>query len=288
MAKQALLWFSKAPFKFISWQVEQSSWNLRMQAAWAMLGLRKPSRAWLGVAMVSGVKCFNICCLWEASFSSDTSVGAEVGGRDGQRDRKTCCHSLHRRAWFLFPSAFQRGQPSAWLLPPCGNIMPWHTLPRQGPLLPCLRETSPKAPRSPFAFCCPQGIFREVLEVNPSMYFPGLGFLKITSPGILILAMKQNQNTRQPEPPVRSQVQHSLRVRGSGGQVVCPVMLIQILQCLHFLTACTAPKCSLCTACPPPPVLYGADGLQRNQGAEAAKGLKEKKKTVKLIYFFKR
>lgn len=39
---------------------------------------------------------------------------------------------------------------------------------------------------------------------------------------------------------------------------------------------------------PPPPILYIADGVQTSQGAEAAKGLKEKKKTVKLIYFFKR
>lgn len=40
---------------------------------------------------------------------------------------------------------------------------------------------------------------------------------------------------------------------------------------------------------PPSPILYVADGLQTNQGAEAAKNLKEKKKkTVKLIYFFKR
>lgn len=29
---------------------------------------------------------------------------------------------------------------------------------------------------------------------------------------------------------------------------------------------------------PPPPVLYIADGVQTSQGAEAAKGLKEKKK----------
>lgn len=37
-----------------------------MQAAWLTLGLRKPGWAKLEVAMISGVKCLNIWCLYEA------------------------------------------------------------------------------------------------------------------------------------------------------------------------------------------------------------------------------
>ena len=149
---------------------------------------------------------------------------------------------------------------------------------REGLMLLRLRETSPKAPGSPFASCCSQAIFRGVWEVNLSMYFPGLRFLKITSPGLLILATKQNQNPRQPEPAARSQAQHSLRVWAFRRTSVQSSDTDTVLGAFAFSHSLYSSQMFPLHGMPPTPSFIWSRWSSKKSRSRSCKRLKEKKR----------
>lgn len=129
---------------------------------------------------------------------------------------------------------------------------------------------------------------------TPALHFPTLRFLRITNAGTLVLscrvmATRQKQSTLRPEPAV-SQVQHSWRGGGSGGQVAWPASLTQLSRDLHFLAAYTAiSQMFLVHSMPTTPNFIWSRWSSKKSSSRSCKRLKEKKKmTVKLIYFFKR
>lgn len=110
---------------------------------------------------------------------------------------------------------------------------------------------------------------------------------EVSEPPVPGLCSGRESTGQETEPERASARSKSSVHRGAGGserKVVCPLKLTKAFAGSAFSPSLHVSQMFLFHSLPPPPILYVADGLQTNQGAEAAKNLKKKKDSETHIF----